>query len=135
MEYQAYQEYVAAWGFYLGACAVLIGIGCYWTRVIRNDYLRGIVRLTASVAMLLPVVHEDSSAVLVPALVVVFLGAFIGNTIAAVKAANILAFAVIGAVIVAIILVRLGRQWRAKHPKSGQGSRQALSEKASELAD
>lgn len=117
MEYQAYQEYVAAWGFYLGSCVVLIGVGCYWTRIIRNDYLRGMVRLVASVAMLLPVVHEDSDAVLVPALVVVFLGAFIGNTVAAVKAANILAFAVIGAMIVAIILVRLGRQWREKRPK------------------
>lgn len=127
MDYQAYQEYVTAWGFYLGACAVLIGVGCYWTRVIRNDYLRGIIRLSASTAMLLPVVHEDNSAALVPALVVVFLGAFIGNTVAAVKAANILAFAVIGSLMAAIILVRLTQRWTAK--------RAPVSEKASELAD
>ncbi len=130
MDYQAYQEYAAAWGFYLGSCVVLIAIGCYWTRGISNDYLRGIVRLVASVAMLLPVVHEDSGAVLVPALVVVFLGAFIGNTVAAIKAGYILAFAVIGAVIVAIILVRLGRKWREKRAKSTVNTSPELSEKA-----
>lgn len=134
MEYQAYQEYVAAWGFYLASCVVLIGVGCYWTRAIRNDYLRGVIRLVASVTMLLPVTHEDNPAVFVPALVVLFLGAFIGNTIAAVKAANILAFAVIGAIIVALILVRLGRQWQAKRARKGAGGG-VLSEKASELAD
>lgn len=135
METQAYQEYVTAWGFYLGACAVLIGMGYYWTRVIRNDYLRGIIRLTASVVLLLPVVHEDNSAVMVPALVVLFLGAFIGNTIAAVKATNILAFAVIGAVVVAIILVRLGREWRSKRAGQGAKAGKPLSEKAGELAE
>ncbi|MFT5034170.1 MAG: hypothetical protein ACI9OO_002106, partial [Bacteroidia bacterium] len=129
MEYQAYQEYVTAWGFYLGACVVLISIGCYWTRGIRNDYLRGIMRLVASVAMLLPVIHEDNGEMLVPALVVVFLGAFIGNTIAAVKATNILAFAVIGAVVVAIILVGIGRQWRAAPVKSAANADSELSEK------
>ncbi len=131
MDTQAYQEYVTAWGFYLGACVVLISIGCYWTRGIRNDYLRGIIRLCASVMMLLPVYHEDNAAVLVPAMVVLFLGAFIGNTIAAVKAGNILAFAVIGAVISATILVKIGRRWRAKRVVPAD----EVTEKVSELAD
>lgn len=109
-----YREYLTAWSVYLGGCAILIGVGCLWTRGIRNDYLRSIVRLLASTVLLLPVQHEDNAAVLVPAVVVVFLGAFIGNTVAAVKAMNIMVFAGVVALVLAAALVKVMHKYRGK---------------------
>ncbi|WP_372747938.1 hypothetical protein [Litorivivens sp.] len=109
-----YREYVTAWAAYLGACTVLIIIGCLWTSGIRNTYIRSFIRLVASTVLLLPIIHEDANQVLVPALVVVVLGAFIGNTIAAVKAMNLLVLACIGAGILSAILARLINGFRAK---------------------
>ena len=109
-----YQEYVTAWIAYLGACTVLIIIGCLWTSGIRSTYLRSFIRLVASTALLLPIIHEDAGEVLVPALVVVFLGAFIGNTIAAVKAMNLLVLACILAGIIALVLARIINRFRQR---------------------
>ncbi len=101
------QEYLTAWAFYLGACTVLIIIGCLWTRVIGNAYLRTVIRFVAIATLLLPIVHEDSNEILVPALVVVLLGAFIGNTVAAIKAMNILVGACLIAVVLGLVVARL----------------------------
>lgn len=109
-----YQEYVTAWIAYLGACTVLIIIGCLWTSGIRSTYLRSFIRLVASTALLLPIIHEDAGDVLVPALVVVILGAFIGNTIAAVKAMNLLVLACIVSGIVSLLLARVINRFRQK---------------------
>ncbi len=109
-----YQEYVTAWIAYLGACTVLIIIGCLWTAGIRNTYVRSFIRLVASTALLLPIIHEDAGDLLVPALVVVVLGAFIGNTIAAVKAMNLLVLACILAGIISLVLARIINRFRQK---------------------
>ena len=99
-----HQEYVTAWSAYLGACAVLIIIGWLWTRIIGNAYVRTAVRFVAITTLLMPIVHEDSNEVLVPALVVVVLGAFIGNTVAAIKAMNILGGACLVAFMLALVV-------------------------------
>ena len=100
------QEYLTAWASYLGACTVLIIIGWLWTRVIGNAYLRTVIRFVAIATLLLPIVHEDSNEILVPALVVVLLGAFIGNTVAAIKAMNILVGTCLTALVLGLVVAR-----------------------------
>ncbi|MBB3046510.1 hypothetical protein FHR99_000746 [Litorivivens lipolytica] len=94
---------MTAWGAYLGACLVLIAIGWLWTRVIGNTYARTAIRFVAITLLLLPVVHESSNEILVPALVVVSLGAFVGNTQEAIEAMNILGGACLGAFMLALV--------------------------------
>lgn len=117
-----YQEYLTAWLLYLLGCSLLIAIGWRWTRPLANAYPRAAIRLSVSAVLLVPVAHEDNPALLVPATVVALLGAFIGNTLAAVQATKILLLAFAAGLAASLPLVWLGAKWLAKRAGPSTGA-------------